>query len=153
MKKKFNLKQSGFTLIELMIVIAIIGILAALAMPAYQDYIARTQATEALIVTAGIRSDIATEFWSEGKYPSNTPPNSSHIFASTLELKGKYFSEGGAVLESETGIITVTFDKGANKQRNVTMTPKRNPDLHQIITWVCGGTIQPQRLPSSCQGQ
>lgn len=144
-----KLKQQGFTLIELMIVIAIIGILAALAMPAYQDYIARTQATEALSVTAGIRSDIATEYWSEGKYPGS----GNYILDNAQKLEGKFFSAGGVVVTEDKGIITITFDKGANKAKTVVITPKHNTTLHQIITWECSGTISPQRLPSSCQAQ
>jgi len=67
---KINHAQKGFTLIELMIVVAIIGILAAVAIPAYQDYIARSQVTEAVNLTAGLKAPGAEYFQSTGAVPS-----------------------------------------------------------------------------------
>ena len=66
-----NLKQGGFTLIELMIVVAIIGVLASIAVPQYQNYTARAQASEGLSVTAGLRADIAEQYSLRGKMPES----------------------------------------------------------------------------------
>lgn len=144
--KKHNSK--GFTLIELMIVVAIIGIIAALALPAYQIYIARSQASEALIVTEGLKNDIGIYYWEKGIFP----PAGSNEINSASELGGKYFDIGDANLAPSTGVITVNFTKGANAGKNITITPK--PALgsnNQIITWVCSGSIDAARLPATCQ--
>lgn len=141
--------QKGFTLIELMIVIAIIGILAAIALPAYQDYVARAQATEALKATEGLKTDIGVYYWQTGTYP----PAGSSIMASAAQLQGKYFSAGGAVVNPGDGVITVTFDNGVNSNSTVVLTPTANPGNRQIITWVCSGTVGSQRLPASCQSR
>lgn len=138
--------QKGFTLIELMIVIAIIGILAAIALPAYQDYVARAQATEALRATEGLKTDIGVYYWQTGTYP----PAGSSIMTSAAQLQGKYFSAGGAVVNPGNGVITVTFDNGVNSNDTVVLTPTANPNNRQIITWVCSGTVGNQRLPASC---
>ena len=141
--------QKGFTLIELMIVVAIIGILAAIALPAYQDYVARAQATEALKATEGLKTDIGVYYWQTGTYP----PAGSSIMTSAAQLQGKYFSAGGAVVNSGDGVITVTFDNGVNSNSTVVLTPTPNPSNRQIITWVCSGTVGNQRLPASCQSR
>lgn len=137
----------GFTLIELMIVIAIIGILAAIALPAYQDYVARAQATEALRSTEGLKTDIGVYYWQTGIYPGA----GNYIIANATQLEGKYYNAGGVVISPNDGVITTTFSKGANAGKTVVLTPHSNPDNRQIITWQCGGSIDKKRLPSSCQ--
>ncbi|HFB3295986.1 TPA: pilin, partial [Neisseria gonorrhoeae] len=82
-----NTLQKGFTLIELMIVIAIVGILAAVALPAYQDYTARAQVSEAILLAEGQKSAVAGYYLNHGKWPAD---NGAAGVASSGEIKGKY---------------------------------------------------------------
>lgn len=86
-------KQQGFTLIELMIVVAIIGILAAIAIPAYQDYTARAQASEAVTLLSGLKTPIAEYYASEGSVPS--------------------LDDLGSVVEAGKYVDTITVDTSA----------------------------------------
>ena len=141
-----NTAQKGFTLIELMIVIAIIGILAAIALPAYQDYTARAQASEGFKATSGLQTDIGVELADTGSFPTA----SSRVLADALVLQGKYFPAGGVTVTPGTGVINVAFNSGANATKTLTMTPSIGAP-GQIASWSCDGTIEGSRLPSSCQ--
>ncbi|EMU2940776.1 pilin [Neisseria gonorrhoeae] len=98
-----NTLQKGFTLIELMIVIAIVGILAAVALPAYQDYTARAQVSEAILLAEGQKSAVTEYYLNNGIWPKD---NTSAGVASPSDIKGKY-------VESVTvtnGVVTADTD-------------------------------------------
>lgn len=155
MKKYIN---QGFTLIELMIVIAIIGILAAIAMPAYQNYVARAQAMEGFSVTSGLRNDIAIWVYENKAYPdAQTVSDSGYIGQQATSLKGKYI--GKVTVAAGTGDILIPFSNGSNKGKVLVISPSINEANHtQLIKWTCGqtnkgNTLESNRMPSSCREQ
>jgi type IV pilus assembly protein PilA len=122
--------QKGFTLIELMIVVAIIGILAAIAIPAYQDYTVRSQVTEGMNLASPVETGIAEYFANTGSFP--TALSSVGISASPT---GKYVSAVGIT----AGAIVVTYGLQANSNilnQNLTLTPYT--DANNDVIWVCG---------------
>ncbi|HEZ3861010.1 TPA: pilin, partial [Neisseria meningitidis] len=105
-----NTLQKGFTLIELMIVIAIVGILAAVALPAYQDYTARAQVSEAILLAEGQKSAVTEYYLNHGEWPGN---NTSAGVASSSTIKGKYVEK----VEVKNGVVTATMlSSGVNKE-------------------------------------
>lgn len=140
-------KQQGFTLIELMIVVAIIGILAAIALPAYQDYTARAQASEALKATSGVRSDIGVYASTNGDLSG--VESDTAIADSAGDLEGKYITNG-SVAVGASGVITVPFDNGALSGQSMTLTPTLSSAGGQIAEWECDGLTETQHLPSTC---
>ena len=136
--------QSGFTLIELMIVIAIIGILAAIALPAYQDYTARAQATEGFQATSGVRTQI-TVYLSENGSLAGVGANGA-VSSIAANLAGLYIDD--VSVGDDDGVVTVTFDAGVHSGDSLTLTPTLNGS--QISGWTCGG-LAAQHLPGACQ--
>jgi type IV pilus assembly protein PilA len=139
-------KQQGFTLIELMIVVAIIGILAAIAIPAYQDYTIRAQISEGLTLSAGAKTGIAEYFADQGVWPSD---NTQAGVADKHDIIGKY-TEHVAVNDN---VIEIKYGNEANAaifNQKVTLTAEDNGGS---IGWVCAsaGVIQPKHLPAACR--
>lgn len=139
--------SAGFTLIELMIVVAIIAILAAIAIPAYQDYLIRTQVTEGMSLASGAKAAVWDFVSNTGRFPTF---NASAGLAKNTSITGDYVS---SVDLAPAGKITIAFN-----------TPKTNSSIKAStlvisaitqagsITWSCnGGTVLDKYLPATCR--
>lgn len=144
--------NQGFTLIELMIVIAIIGILAAVAIPAYMNYTGRSQASEGLVVASGLKDDIAVIVANTNAFPTATDvAATSPLGMTAASIHGKYITDGGITIAPNTGVITVPYDKGVVAGLTLVLTPTLNlNNTTQLIEWHCAGTVS-NYLPTSCQ--
>ncbi|WP_127221733.1 pilin [Neisseria meningitidis] len=131
-----NTLQKGFTLIELMIVIAIVGILAAVALPAYQDYTARAQVSEAILLAEGQKSAVTEYYLNHGEWPGN---NSDAGVASSTDIKGKYVKS----VEVKNGVVTATMaSSNVNneiKGKKLSLWAKRQDGS---VKWFCGQPVQ-----------
>ena len=139
--------QKGFTLIELMIVVAIVGILAAIALPAYTDYTNRAQASEGLKATSGVQADIAVDTANAG---TGAAVATAATIASAADLVGKYFAAGGVTV-TNAGVITVAFSAGGNAGQSLVITPTVTAANNQISRWTCTGLDKASYIPSGCR--
>jgi len=134
--------QKGFTLIELMIVVAIIGILAAVALPAYQDYTVRAKVSELMLAASGTRTGISEKFQTD---PSNTVSAGAGV---TIPVVGKIATAS----VTDDGTVTVTGSTNSTsigQAVTVTMTPTYNTTTG-TISWACVGTPA-KYLPATCR--
>jgi len=145
--------SAGFTLIELMIVIAIIGVLAAIAIPNYLSYVGRAQVVEGFVVSDSLRNDIGIYIWENKRFPTAVDvATTGNIGQQANVLDGKYVAENGVSVTADTGVITVDFDAGNIAGTTLVMTPEINTaNNQQVIKWVCSGTVGTEKLPISCQ--
>ena len=142
--------QQGFTLIELMIVVAIIGILAAIAIPAYQDYTIRAQVSEGLNLAAGAKTAVAEVVQNTGGWPGD---NTAAGLPAAADINGNYV---GSVTVGANGVITVDYSgPAAHSELNgddLVLIPTTNAGS---VEWACGTTaattVAPNHRPSSCR--
>ncbi|HET6725374.1 MAG TPA: pilin [Gammaproteobacteria bacterium] len=159
-------QQKGFTLIELMIVIAIIGILAAIAIPQYQDYVTRSKITEGVNLAAAAKTAVAVTMQSNGSLPDAGGTNAAYGLPLAASINGTYVSSI-RVGETHKGEIVITFRSniGGNPTADGTVLAF-NPITHTgSIEWVCGKgtstagsqlnagdtTVPVQYLPANCR--
>jgi type IV pilus assembly protein PilA len=162
--------QAGFTLIELMIVVAIIGILASMAIPAYQSYTIRAQVSEGLVLASAVKAPVATSFLDRGEAPVD---NAEAGLLPAEAAVGRYVESIGV----DNGVIVITYGFDAHDlidQLTLTLTPYETGD--STIVWRCGmapapaglaemgtegdgnaavylePTVPQQYLPSNCRG-
>lgn len=142
--------QKGFTLIELMIVVAIIGILAAIAIPAYQDYTARAQVSEGLSLASGMRTNISENFQVNGDFTGLT--------AGEFNLAAGAGTYVDTVAHAADGVITITMRNAAPTNNAIrgqswTLTPTVDAGNNRITGWTCDVNtgMDVKYLPSSCR--
>ena len=143
------MKHKGFTLIELMIVVAIIGILAAVAIPQYQNYVARAQVAEALSLASGAKTAVAEYYMTTGSYPAG---NEAAGLATAISGKYVYSVE---IFSDEALMIRVVFSSDAHTKIADGMLTLEPTDHEGSISWACygdqGSPDVTKYLPSSCK--
>ena len=155
-------KQQGFTLIELMIVVAIIGILAAVALPAYQDYTKRAKMSEVILAGSACRTSITETVQSA---VGNTLPAANEWGCESSTASTKYVA---SIETTDSGKVIITTQGIPGAEGVVTMQPMIGPNAANVLTnssvgavvygWRCGDdttdgtTVDPKYLPGSCRG-
>jgi type IV pilus assembly protein PilA len=147
--------QKGFTLIELMIVVAIIAILAAIAISQYQDYVIRSQVSEGSSLADGVKTAVGEFYNNAGRF--STFGNASYGLATNTSISGSYVS---LVNIGSTGIITVVYSSNTPQKANASINTSQllfSPQTHAgSMSWTCkasasGTVLKTKWLPSSCR--
>ena len=146
MKTIQNMKANaakGFTLIELMIVVAIIGILAAVALPAYSDYTTRARASELIVGVSAARTAIAEYAASEGTLP--TGPGQAGIDVNRITGKMRSIA-----VDAQANVTVVGNTTEIGEDVTIVLEPTLSPTT-TIVNWVCTAAVGTQFVPASCR--
>jgi len=142
MKSKHTLVR-GFTLIELMIVVAIIGILSSMAIPSYQDRVIRTQVSHSLEMISFVKESVASIYTKTGRFPSD---NNSAGLPPHDKIAGSFVSD----VEVKNGIINITYGSLSNKYlsgKKLTLRPAIVKGYAKVpVAWVCGMADTPEKM-------
>jgi type IV pilus assembly protein PilA len=141
--------QQGFTLIELMIVVAIVGILAAIALPAYQDYTTRSKVTEGLTLAEAAKTAVSDHYQTIGTMPA------SMASAGYVSPTTKYVD---SIRIANNGLITITYNgtkSGTGSANALTLSPYTTAASSGVLIWTCRAAnsngVQSKYLPANCR--
>ncbi|MTD32972.1 pilin [Paludibacterium denitrificans] len=139
-------RQSGFTLIELMIVVAIIGILAAIAIPAYQLYVKRAYVSEAMTLASTAKTAVAEYYSANNIWPTS---NASAGLASSTAIVGQAVSSVEVLASGSVGMIQITFNDKVDGGKHLWLTPQV---ASGATSWKCTSDVSVQSaLPTICK--
>ncbi len=136
--------QAGFTLIELMIVVAIIGILAAIAIPAYQDYTKRTHVAEGMTLAGGAKTALAEFYMNNGRFP---PSNESAGLADATDIKGNAVDQ----VDAADGVIEISYNTKVASGAIMNVSAVTGAGS---MKWKCksgSAAMEDKWLPSACK--
>ena len=139
--------MQGFTLIELMIVVAIIAILAAIALPAYQDYLVKSRVSEMILAASSARTTVS-EAAAADPSPNTMPASVAIESQSSTYVQGVSYTNG-------TITVTATGDVGGSVSAGDAITLAGTKQGNGQVTWICGGTgttVEAKYRPATCQG-